>query len=191
MVELFILPPWEAGGGAARVTAAGGVSGLSLKETQQITQDPGQNSSPGTSPSGSRWQQLGAIAALEQAKNCVGQVTAFMDYHFLLTTSHLCSGCTETKFSDKQGFAHVFLWFRATSHFPLLLPWLTPVPSLGFSFELSAQSLVKGGSDIHWLPANASALLSPPPQSSLMHLPVTCCVLSSAFPEPGKIHLVL
>ena len=72
MVELFILPPWEAGGGAARVTAGGGVSGLSLKETQQITQDPGQNSSPGTSPSGSRWQQLGATAALEQAMICVG-----------------------------------------------------------------------------------------------------------------------
>lgn len=85
----------------------------------------------------------------------------------------------------------MFLWFRAPSHFPLLLPWLTPVPSLGFSFELSVQSLVKGSSDIHWLPGNASALLPPPPQSSLMHLPTTCCVLSSVFLEPGKIHLVL
>ena len=87
MAGLFSLPPWEAGGGAARVTAAGGVSGLSLKETKQITQDPEQSSSPGTSPSGSRWQQLGAIAALEQSKELcwVGDCV----YGWSLFASHL------------------------------------------------------------------------------------------------------
>lgn len=62
-----------------------------------------------------------------------------MGYHLLLTTSCLCSGCTEVpRLSDKGVFAHVFLWFRATSHFSL--PWPTPVPPLGFSSELSAQN---------------------------------------------------
>lgn len=32
----------------------------------------GQNSSPGTSPAGRTWQQLGAVSAFEQAKNNAG-----------------------------------------------------------------------------------------------------------------------
>lgn len=74
----------------------------------------GQNSSPGTSHADRRWQQpLGAASVFGQAKNNTGEVAGiavFVDYHLLLTISHLCGGCTDVlKLCDRWILAQVFL----------------------------------------------------------------------------------
>lgn len=74
MAGLAILPPGEAGAGAARMTVAGGEVELKAEpegDTKSST-TPGQNSLPETSSSGRRWRQEGSASALEQAKNSVG-----------------------------------------------------------------------------------------------------------------------
>lgn len=112
--------------------------------------------------SGSRWQQLGATAALEQAMICVGQVTAFMDYHFLLTTSHLCVAALKPSSLINRVLLTCFFDSGQLLISPFSSPGWLPVPSWVSALSRSVQSLVKGGSDIHWLPGNASALLPLP-----------------------------
>lgn len=77
MAGWAILPPKEAGGGAARVIVAGGEAELRAEPEGDIKSSttPVQNSSPETSTSGRRWQQLGTASALEPAKNDAGWVT--------------------------------------------------------------------------------------------------------------------
>ena len=69
MAGLAILPPREAGGGAVRVTVAGGEVGFRAEPEgdAQSPITPGQNSSSGTHTSGRKWQQLGTVSGLEQA----------------------------------------------------------------------------------------------------------------------------
>lgn len=77
MAGWAILPPKEAGGGAARVRVAGGEAELRAEPEGDIKSSatPVRNSSPETSTPGRSWQQLGAASALGPAKNDIGWVT--------------------------------------------------------------------------------------------------------------------
>ena len=166
----------------------------------------GQNSLPGTSPAGGRWQQLGAASAPEQAKNNLGWVTGSCCVYGWPPVAHHLMSLQWLHWSPQalwqRGFCpHVSLIQGNFSFLPSLpLPWPTPVPPLGFSFELSAQSSNKVPLSLCFhsskLLANyttsefASVILFPHwVVTSLVTGTVSCPSL--LFPGPRKVYLGL
>lgn len=129
MAGWAILPPKEAGGWAARVMVAGGEAELRAEPEGDIKSSttPVRNSSPETSTSGRRWQQLGTASALGPAKNDAGYVTMSCRIWVLplaSTTAHLCSGCPEVPtLCDKWVLPKCFL---DTRQLPLMSPLSSP-----------------------------------------------------------------
>lgn len=123
MAGWAILPPKEAGGRAARVMVAGGEAELRAEAEGDIKSSttPVRNSSPETSTSGRRWQQLGAASALGPAKNDAGWVTVSCR---ICVLPHLCSGCPEVPtLCDKCVLPKCFL---DTRQLPLMSPLSSP-----------------------------------------------------------------
>lgn len=94
----------------------------------ESTATPGQNSSPGTSTAGRRWQQLGAVLALEQVKNNVEWMTGSCCLCGLsLATHHLGAvAAWRSPSSVTNGF--LFQCFLDPGQLPLTSPLSSLIP---------------------------------------------------------------
>lgn len=96
-------------------------------DTESFT-TPGPNSSPGTSPAGRRWQQLRAVAALEQVKNNVGWVTGSCCLYGLSLATHYLR--PEAPLRSPHSVTNGFLLqcFLDPGQHPLISPFSSPGP---------------------------------------------------------------